>query len=163
TYHWRSHVGAVIAAAVGTAVLTGALLVGDSVKHSLMEMIGQRLGSTQLTLIGADRFFRDDLGSRIAAQPQFKSYFNAAYPVLLLQGVCIRNEGQTDETRAPQVQIVGIGDDFWKLGSGGPSAPPAHGEIVINESLAAKLSAKAGDSVVIHINKPGVLPLDAPL
>ena len=54
-YHWRSHAGAVIAAAVGTVVLTGALLVGDSVKHSLIEMIGQRLGSTQYALISGDR------------------------------------------------------------------------------------------------------------
>src|SRR6185295_16269197 len=94
THHWRSHVGAVIAAAVGTAVLTGALLVGDSVRHSLMEMIGQRLGSTQFALIAGDRFFRDDLGARIAARPEFTPYFSSAHAVLLLPGVCIRHESQ---------------------------------------------------------------------
>ena len=111
------------------------------------------------------------------ARPEFTQHFSSAHAVLLLPGVCIRNEGASDETRAPQVQIVGVGDDFW---SGGQNSVPAsrrgrsarswrhhpilqHGEIVINESLAAKLGAKASDSIVIHINKPGILPLDAPL
>jgi ABC-type antimicrobial peptide transport system permease subunit len=162
-YYWRSHLGAIIAAAVGTAVLTGALLVGDSVKHSLMAMIGQRLGSTQCALISGDRLFRDDLGARVAAQPEFSKTFTSAHAVLMMPGLCIRNEGTDSETRAPMTQIIGVGDDFWKLGSGGPSAPPARGEIVINESLANKLGAVAGDSIAIHINKPGVLPLDAPM
>ena len=35
-YHWRSHLGVVLGAAVATAVLVGALAVGDSVRYSLL-------------------------------------------------------------------------------------------------------------------------------
>ena len=37
-FHWRVQLAAGLAAALGTAVLVGALLVGDSVRYSLKTM-----------------------------------------------------------------------------------------------------------------------------
>ena len=34
-YYWRTHLGVILGAALGALVLTGALLVGDSVKATL--------------------------------------------------------------------------------------------------------------------------------
>ena len=45
-HHWRIHVAVIAGAAVASAVLTGALLVGDSVRGSLREMTLQRLGGS---------------------------------------------------------------------------------------------------------------------
>jgi putative ABC transport system permease protein len=36
-HHWRAHAAAGVGAGIGTAVLAGALLVGDSVRTSLRE------------------------------------------------------------------------------------------------------------------------------
>ena len=44
-YYWRSHLGTIAGAGIATAVLTGALLVGDSVRGSLRAMALARLGS----------------------------------------------------------------------------------------------------------------------
>ena len=159
-YHWRAHAGAALAAAVGTAVLCGALIVGDSVRHSLLAITTDRLGDTELALIGGDRFFGDDLAKRIVAQPQFAKEFSGAHSVLLIRGVAIQEETNTS---AYQVQIVGTQPDFWTLGNGGPAAQLKSGEMAVNASLARKLGAAVGDSVRLRISKPGVLPLDAPL
>jgi putative ABC transport system permease protein len=160
-YHWRAHLGAALAAAVGTAVLCGALIVGDSVRHSLLAITSERLGSTELALTGGDHFFRDDLPARLAQQPQFTK--NAgAHAILLVPGIAIHED---DDVRAYQVQIIGANPDFWTLGTAGsgPSAPLERGEVALNASLAHKLGAKKGDSIRFRINKPGALPLDAPL
>ena len=62
-HHWRVHLAVVAGAAVAAAVLTGALLVGDSVRGSLRALTEARLGGVEQGLIG-DRFFRSELASR---------------------------------------------------------------------------------------------------
>src|SRR5689334_5215470 len=65
-FHARSHLGALMGAAVGTAVLLGALLVGDSVRGSLRDMALSRLGATRSALASNDRFFRRELGTVVS-------------------------------------------------------------------------------------------------
>src|SRR5436309_2350929 len=61
-FHARSHLGVVLGAAVGSAVLTGALVVGDSVRGTLRDFALARLGAAEFALALGDRFFRDRLG-----------------------------------------------------------------------------------------------------
>ena len=58
-YHWRMHVAVGLGVAAGTAVLTGALLVGDSMRGSLRRLTLDRLGRIDMAL-AADHFFRVD-------------------------------------------------------------------------------------------------------
>ena len=51
--------------AVGTAVVTGALLVGDSMRASLRDAALGRLGNVQHALV-ANRFFRAELAAELA-------------------------------------------------------------------------------------------------
>src|SRR2546421_7409342 len=57
-FHARSHVGVLLGAAVGSAALIGALVVGDSVRGSLHDLALQRLGKIHYALAPNDRFFR---------------------------------------------------------------------------------------------------------
>ena len=64
-YHVRSHLGVIVGAAIGTAALTGALLVGDSVRGSLRDHALERLQGVSYALSSGDRFFREDLAERL--------------------------------------------------------------------------------------------------
>ena len=64
-YHWRANVAVALGVMVGTAVLTGALLVGDSLRGSLRDLTLDRLGDIDHALVG-DRFFQADLAERLA-------------------------------------------------------------------------------------------------
>ena len=64
-YHARSHLGVILGAAIGTAALTGALLVGDSVRGSLRDHALERLQGVSYALSSGDRFFRQDLAERL--------------------------------------------------------------------------------------------------
>src|SRR6266513_390733 len=66
-FHARSHVGVVLGAAVGSAALIGALVVGDSVRGSLRDLALQRLGEIHYAMAPVDRFFRAEPVSSSAA------------------------------------------------------------------------------------------------
>jgi len=162
-YYRRTHVGVVLGAAVAAAVLVGALVVGDSVRHSLRTMALRRLGRTELAMAGLDRFFRatppgeaNDLAAAIAAE-----LGAPVAPVLLLDGSANRPDGKA---RANRVQVVGVDERFWRMG-GGRDLLAAGGESAsaINEPLARQLGAAAGEEIVVRFPVPSGLPRDAPL
>ena len=64
-YHWRGNSAVLLGVAVGTAVLTGALIVGDSLRGSLRALTEQRLGWVDQAMV-TGRFFRDELAALLA-------------------------------------------------------------------------------------------------
>src|SRR5690349_913305 len=133
-YYWRSHLGTIAGAGIATAVLTGALLVGDSVRGSLRAMALARLGKIDFALASGDRLFQADLAQRL----QQKLPGAEIASVLQLPGTANTPEGSA---RANQVQINGVGPEFWKLASTNVSATLAENTIWINQPLAAHLKA----------------------
>src|SRR5438132_4670500 len=59
-YHWRGNLAVLLGVAVGAAVLTGALLVGDSLRGSLAFWSFERLGWVEQALV-APRFLHEQL------------------------------------------------------------------------------------------------------
>ena len=64
-YYWRTNLAVILGVATAVAVLAGALLVGDSVRNSLRDLVLQRLGKTSYA-VNANGFVREQL----AADPQ---------------------------------------------------------------------------------------------
>ena len=155
TYHARSHVGTLLGAIVASAVLTGSLVVGDSVKKTLQDQAKQRLGHTQAALQQHDRFFRSELelGERA---------FTAAMLRLNAAGYVENDEGELSH-RANSIQLIGIDDAFWKFALLKTEKRPAlsGGEALINPRIAQQLDLKDGDGFHLRIAKPSVLPRDA--
>src|SRR5262245_31775370 len=81
----RIHVAVALGVAVATAVLTGALLVGDSVRGSLKDLTLQRLGKIDSALV-AGHLFRAALADELAASESLPRDFVNVEPVLLLRG-----------------------------------------------------------------------------
>src|SRR4030081_982253 len=78
-YHWRGNLAVLLGVVVGTAVLTGALLVGDSQRGSLRDLALGRLGWFDEALV-APRFFREELAGEL------KDAADNVCPTLLLSG-----------------------------------------------------------------------------
>ena len=155
-FYARSHLGALLGAAVGSAVLVGALVVGDSVRGSLREMALARLGKVDVALASNDRLFRQDLARELGAILKV-----SVAPVLQLPGTA--TTGNAD-ARANQVQVLGVDERFWQLAAEAPGfSEIAPGSVVLNEPLAKRLGAKPGDSLVFRVRKPTALSQDAPL
>ncbi|MBE0535860.1 MAG: ABC transporter permease [Phycisphaerae bacterium] len=155
-FFWRTHLGVFLAAAVATMILTGALLVGDSVRYSLRRLVGMRLGDTELALVSPNRFFRAALGEELAKRLDAR-----VAPVLQLRGLMTDGEAATG---APRIQVLGVDARFFAMaGQSETAADIAEDAVVLNEPLAAKLKVEVGDDVVLRIAKPGLMPRDVPL
>ncbi len=159
-YHWRIHFAVALGVATATAVLAGALVVGDSVRGSLRHLALDRLGRIDDALI-ADRFFRRQLAEQIAAEPTFRPAFDRSLPAILLEG-SVKNLNPRHSARAGQVTIVGCAQ-FGTLGSGGPREAIEPGQVVLNEPLAGEIHAQVGDEILLRIGKIDQIPPDSPL
>src|SRR5205085_1487420 len=91
-HHWRIHVAVALGVAAATAVLTGALVIGDSVRGSLRHLVLDRLGQIDQLLV-VDRFFRQQLAADLAAEPEFKRHFSSAAPAILFPAATVQSEG----------------------------------------------------------------------
>ncbi|MBE7466283.1 MAG: ABC transporter permease [Planctomycetes bacterium] len=162
-YHGRAQAGVMLGAAVGSAVLVGALLVGDSVRYTLKQMAAARLGPVDFALVGGDRLFREGLSANLARATEGR-----AAPVLLVPGTAARSDGAA---RANRVQVLGTDWRFWDLSQTPdpfdskphPFAAPVPEVVWLNERLAAHLRANVGDEVVLRVQKPSLFSRDAPL
>ena len=70
-HHWRIHFAVAMGVAAATAVLTGALLIGDSMRGSLKDITLGRLGKIDELLI-TQHFFREQLVAELQTEPKFK-------------------------------------------------------------------------------------------
>lgn len=150
TYYWRTNVGVLLAVIAATAVMAGALVVGDSVDHSLKLRVQSRLGGTELALIAGDRFFTEALAKRAADKLEAST---AA--VLHVRGMVANSD---DTKRANKVELMGVDAGFYLVAA--ENDPFKKGEdagLVINEALAERVGVKVGDEVLLRIAKPALM------
>src|SRR5205085_1582503 len=107
-YHARGNLAVLLGVAVGSAVLTGALLVGDSLRGSLRARVESQLGGvdTVAFLPRPLRIARED-GSGITDKLP-----GAVTPVLMIPGSL---QASGDPATAPslgRVTILGVNDRF---------------------------------------------------
>ncbi|QDU95119.1 ABC transporter permease [Lignipirellula cremea] len=176
--HWRIHFAVMLGVAAATAVLTGALLVGDSMRSSLRDLTLQRLGRIDELLI-ADRFFRRELVQELQATAAFKADYSAAAPMILFPGGAVEHQTDDGVRRASQIVVIGCDEQFWKLGSLPTPAlfqPPTDGaeideqQIVLNAPLAEELgitpaavASAEGATVTLRFPRLEQVPSENPL
>lgn len=152
-FFWRTNLGVMLGAACATAVLVGAMTVGDSVRLSLHEQALARIGKVDAALIAGDRHFRTQLADRIAEDVKG----TATAPVLSLQGIA---KNPTRDSRAGIVDVFGVDDRFFALSPGASPDAPAPSKAYVNRRLAEQLGVGLGDSILLRIEKPSLLPRD---
>ncbi len=173
-FHWRLHLGVVLGAAIGSAALIGALVVGDSVRGSLLYAASQRVGRIEVAL---------DLGDRLVSTSSLFGFFhvggytnsitnsafragslqqNAAFYLLRSSATISRGDGAA---RGNRVNVLGIhSSNFYDM-LGGQNrfgfldCPP--GTANVNATLAQQLNLQPGDEIILRLLKPAGLSRDA--
>jgi ABC-type antimicrobial peptide transport system permease subunit len=158
-HHRRIHVAVGLGVAVATAVLAGALLVGDSVRGSLRGLTLERLGRIHEVLVPGP-LFRAALADELAAAPAVKQHYAEVEPLLLLAGSLQAGSG-AELRRATQVTIIGLRDNFWTLGEGATITALAAGEVALTEVVAHELNVRVGDQILIRVPAIDALPTES--
>lgn len=161
-YHWRTHLAVVLGAAVACAVLTGALVVGDSVRGSLRDLALERLGGIDYAVAGA-RPFGEGLAERLeASDPAVRR----VAPVLMLRGSAVHGETRA---RASGAVVLGVDSRYWGLFEGAESLSSAadllirrpgdlFAPVVLSAGLAEELAASPGDQLLLSFEEPAEIP-----
>jgi hypothetical protein len=158
-YHWRTNLAVGLGVVVGTAVIGGALIVGDSVRGSLRDMTLARLGNVDFALTGP-RFFTSDLAKVIDEDPSGEE--KKAIAAILLTSTAEKrgSDGSQVTSRAGRVNLIALEPNNWPF-LVESAAPPSEGDLIINERLARNLQARPGDDIVLSVELPSDIPRDA--
>jgi putative ABC transport system permease protein len=148
-HYWRDHLGLLFGTFLAATILTGSMLVGDSVRASLERVAALRLGKIEGGVLGGDQWFTEGLATKS----------NAA-PVIIATGAASAANGKV---RVNGAQVLGVNAEFWKLSTSAKSISFDKSSVALNEPLAHKLGVKVGDTVLVRLERPSAISRDAPL
>jgi putative ABC transport system permease protein len=152
--HYRKqHLALFLGMAVSAAVLTGALIVGDSIRYSLRNMVDTRLGKTQVAIFGGSRFMDTNLAGRLA-----QALHVPVTPLLIFQGIAIEPDSGI---RVNKVAVIGIDSSINGICKS-PVPVPGDNETVISKNLAVRLNVKVGEELLVRVESATLIPVNAP-
>jgi len=150
-WHFRSATLAIgLGVATAAAVITGALIVGDSMQASLRRLALARLGGVHIAA-RSSAFFSEDLATD---EP------NRMHAPLIQSPATVAHA--ESRRRSNGVQIYGVDHRFWKLVAGERPTPPDLNEedVAINARLARELGAEVGDEILIRLGRHQAIPVE---
>jgi ABC-type lipoprotein release transport system permease subunit len=154
--HYRAaHLATALATAVCAMVITGALLVGDSVRHSLRQRVALRLGRTTHAVTSGDRLTQADLARRLTVK--------LGVPLTAVLQVPGMASAPDRNQRLNRIVLLGIEDSFSQLTANGLFPVPGPGEAVLGADSAARLHLAPGDVLVVRTEKLTAFPRETPL
>src|SRR5437764_8156591 len=107
-HHWRINLSVALGVAAATAVLTGALVIGDSVRGSLRHLVLNRLGKIDELLV-LDRFFREEMAAEIA-EKRPEAHIE---PAILFPAATVETQSASGKRVASGVTVIGSNEAFW--------------------------------------------------
>jgi len=123
-----------LAVLISVAVIAGSLVIGDSVRSSLLHQVSERLGDTETVIFANNSYLEESF----AQNPVFKS---SAKGILLSNGFIARN--------GTLIPVMVWGVDDLNLDKG---------QSMINPALAAELRLNENESLVLRLPAPGLVP-----
>jgi len=152
-FYRKNAVNQVVIVALLSAVLSGSLFTGDSVRSSLKKNAAEKLGNTEILLSSGLRYFDPSLAVRISELSGEKS---AA--ILEAPGYC---QNFATGATALNTRIYGITEEFW-LFHGKEPVIVEQGTALINERLAEEAGLNEGDDMIIIFSEIDPIPENAP-
>src|SRR5437588_5462626 len=156
-YYWRTNLAVIAGVAIAVAVLAGALVVGDSVRVSLRDLVLQRLGRTD-DIVFSTGFFRERLADELRANRAFNDSFDGACPMIVLDGVV---SDQITGRHVSGVQIYGIDDRFWRFQGREPISLRDPDDALISDPLAKELRTHEGGSILLRVETRSSIPIES--
>ena len=148
TYHWRTNLAVVLGVAAAVSVLGGALLVGDSVRGSLRDLVMSRLGKTD-DVVASAGFFQEGLarGSRLSRSDIGRAahrHTRRRHPRAV--GTARHERARLRRRRA----LLGVS---WRR--------DARRGVRLAGARAASSALNAGDVLLTRLQKPSDIPLES--
>lgn len=136
-----------------SAVITGSLLTGRSVKSSLRKSATERLGNTGIMISSGTRYFDSSLAEKLGYIAKVR-----CTGLLEINGYC---KDLVSQKEAFNTKIYALTPGFFAF-QNKDTVTLESGNVAVNEKLASYLGLKAGDELIIRVNDLNDIPADAP-
>ena len=140
--------------ALATAILSGALIIGDSMRYSLEQITHSRLGDITHLVSVNDRYFPAVLASEVE-----KNLGKPVAPLLQLDGMAVSEGGAR---RVNQIRVNGVNEKFGDVTGTSLFNSLTGDEVAVSENLARQLEVSAGDVLIVRIAKASLMPRNTP-
>lgn len=144
----------ILGIALSTAILVGALIIGDSVRYSLQQIAVQRLGQTALVITAGERLFGQQLANGLAE----KSNVGTA-ALLRANGFGVIDGG---DLRINQLAVWGVDAAIGNFAAYPEAFQLSNNEVAVNENLASLSGLKVGDEFLLRVDKLNTFPANTP-
>jgi putative ABC transport system permease protein len=163
-YFFRSNLALVLGFSAATAVLVGALVVGDSVSGSLHKVVTDRLANIEC-LLQARTFFNPQILADLTTEVGESTMVDSTIvPGILFSSATVEHRAEQGVTRASKVQVLAFEPRFWEqVQIRGPALQLGEDEVAMNQSLATELQVAVGDEISIRVRELISVPGDNPL
>jgi putative ABC transport system permease protein len=141
---------------LGTAIIVGSLLVGDTLNRSVKDVAYRTLGPVDERVVSADLAQGKAAAARLErlrTDPDVDGLLT-----LHAEQAAVTRGGGDDRVAEPQALVLaadfGAAEAFGAAGgrdSGLSGATPAAGQAVVNAELADSLGARPGDTITVHL------------
>ena len=155
-YYWRTGLVVLLGIAVAAAVITGSLLVGDSVTGSLRDTALARLGAIDHALVSPTPF-PADLADRLAHDPALSARLRVVAPLLLATGAA---QSAASSITIPNVSVIGIDSSFQSCFPHANFPALSERQVALNAALARDLQVGTGDFLLLTVARQSVIPAD---
>src|SRR5690554_3761530 len=155
SHYRKANLLVALGVAVSTMVLTGAFIIGDSIRYSLNQAAFYRLGEMTHLVSAPERYFRQALAAKVEAHDNGIE----AAPVLMLEGMAVADGGQQ---RSNSIQVIGVDSQFESIAKTSIFSSLAGNEVIISENLAERLDVHTSDQILVRVKKAGLIPKNAP-
>jgi ABC-type antimicrobial peptide transport system permease subunit len=155
-YYWRSHAAVVAGVATAVGVLTGALVVGDSVRGTLRDLALVRIGAVDAAVQSAG-FVREALAADLGRDEEMRAAGDRVVPLIWREGLLTV---QPSGRRAGGVDVYGVDSRFWDLHRVGVTGPDDR-RALVSEALANELGIEPGRALLVRVERPSDVPLES--
>ena len=152
-FFWRGHLAVALGAAIATSVLAGALIVGDSVRGSLRDLVLDRIGKIDHAIVSGG-FVGQGLGGRLDDE---LGGLATIEPLILLRATAVNS---ASGSRATDTRLFGVDSTFSGLFDHGAPLELErrddliHPPVALNRNLAQELGVDVGDEILVSFERP---------
>ncbi|HOO99105.1 MAG TPA: ABC transporter permease [Bacteroidales bacterium] len=152
-YNRKDVIYQVVIVAILTAVISGSLLTGESVRDSLRQTSAEKLGNTHFVISSGLRFFNASLDSSLSLHTG-----DRAVSILELDGY---SQNFSTGKTVLNAKILGVNEDFFVFSNGAPVFIE-RGYAALNERAAVMLGVAPGDDIIVRFSQVDPIPANAP-
>ncbi|MCG8569208.1 MAG: FtsX-like permease family protein, partial [Spirochaetes bacterium] len=140
---------------ISIMIISGSIMIGDSVKYSLEKMVYDQLGKSRYLVHLNNGLLSKEFISNLQNQQ-----IADCFPIFILTGSGIN---QNQNIHLQNLQIIGIDDNFFQLRLNDyKNIALQNNEVFINQKTAAKLGVASGDELLLVLKAPQGFSLELP-